>query len=245
MRLSRPSSRIILRTPQDPLPRVGIGRTYFEVRDDAAAQENFQQAVELVCQECPLYSGDDYLRGEVPSNRDLPEYIFMPAWTRLGQVYLTRRNYEDVVGIMEEAIAWSNSQDRDDPDFQEIPIEAYYVAATAYYYIDKDEAGNPMCDRRQLNWSIQHCASGSANVWKTPSRWIISSAYTSFAGITRILKQHLKSFFPTAMRSHVSSSPLTPMLMTPVPPMPGTGKMSKTPMPRTQRVRPHGYPDWR
>ncbi len=31
--------QIAIRTPEDPLPYVELGKTYFEVRDDDAAQE--------------------------------------------------------------------------------------------------------------------------------------------------------------------------------------------------------------
>jgi tetratricopeptide (TPR) repeat protein len=93
-----------------------------------------------------LYTGDDYLAGQVPEQRELPEYIFMPAWTRLGQVYYTRRNFEDAIGIFEEAIAWGEAQDPDSEDYQTIPLEAYYALAAAYYYVDSDSEGRPLCD---------------------------------------------------------------------------------------------------
>jgi tetratricopeptide (TPR) repeat protein len=139
-------TQIIFRTPEDPLPYVELGRTYFEIRDDDAAQEYLDQARNLVCEECPLYTGDDYLAGQVPEQRELPDYIFMPAWTRLGQVYYVRRNYEDAIGIFEEAITWGEAQDPDSDDYQPIPIEAYYTLAAAYYYVDSDSEGRPLCN---------------------------------------------------------------------------------------------------
>ncbi len=139
-------TQIIFRTPEDPLPYVELGRTYFEIRDDGAAQEYLEQARNLVCEECPMYTGDDYIAGNVPEQPELPEYIFMPAWNRLGMVYYVRRNYEDAIGVFEEAIAWGEAQDPDSEDYQTIPLEAYYTLAAAYYYVDSNEDGDPLCN---------------------------------------------------------------------------------------------------
>jgi tetratricopeptide (TPR) repeat protein len=121
--------QIIIRTPDDPYPYVELGKTYFEIRDDAAAQEALEQAVSLVCPDCPLYTYDEGRRTPL-EERQLPEQIYMPAWTRLGMVYFTRRNYEDAIAIFEEAIAWGEAND------QTVPLEAYYVTAAGYYYLD-------------------------------------------------------------------------------------------------------------
>jgi len=133
-------TRIVERTPNDPLPWLEIGKTYFELREDDAAQENLEQAVQLVCEECPLHDGleilDDNWREE---NRQLPGEVYMPAWVRLGQVYFTRRNYESALGVLEEAIAWGEAN-QEAADVT-VPVEAYYVSASAYYYLDRcDEA---------------------------------------------------------------------------------------------------------
>lgn len=122
---------IIERNPEDPEPWLEIGKTYFEMREDNAAEDNFRQAIELVCDECPLYNSDEVLADSfVNISRDLPDEIYMPAWVRLGQVQFTRRNYESSLEVLEEAIAWGETND------EAVPIEAYYVSALAYYYLD-------------------------------------------------------------------------------------------------------------
>ncbi len=129
-------NQIIIRTPDDPLPYVELGKTYFTMRDDAAAQEYFEQAVELV-REQNRPRNDQETPLPVPEGA-LPERIYMPAWTRLGMVYFTRRNYESALDIFEEAIAWGEANN------EVVPIEAYYVTAAAYYYLDicRDDPGD-------------------------------------------------------------------------------------------------------
>lgn len=104
-------SHIILQTPDDPLPYIELGKTYFEIRDDAAAQESFSTALAL------------YEERE-------KDYYYLRTLTRLAQVYFTRRNYEDAIETFDMAIEWGLEND------QEIPLEAYYVTASAYYYLD-------------------------------------------------------------------------------------------------------------
>lgn len=133
--------QIIMRTPEDPLPYVELGRTYFEVREDDAAQANLERAVRLVCEECPLHDYSEIERNdfEIPEN-ELPAEIYLPAWRRLGMVYHARRNFEDAIAIFEELIAWSEARG------EEVPLEAYYVTATDYYYLDHAEDGTPLCN---------------------------------------------------------------------------------------------------
>ncbi len=104
-------SQIILRIPDDPLPYIELGRTYFEIRDDAAAQESFSTAIAL------------YEERE-------KDYYYLRALSRLSMVYFTRRNYEDAITTFEQAIDWGTENG------QEVPLEAYYVTAAAYYYLD-------------------------------------------------------------------------------------------------------------
>jgi tetratricopeptide (TPR) repeat protein len=131
---------IIIRTPDDPEPYTELGKTYFEVRDDAAAQEYLEQAVELVCTDCPLYDGDTVVYSDEFSEQDrrLPENVYIPAWTRLGMVYFTRRNFEDAVAMFTEVIAWGEAND------MQVPLEAYYVTGAAYFYLDMCERGVPL-----------------------------------------------------------------------------------------------------
>lgn len=128
---------IISMDPEDPLPYVELGKTYFEIRDDDAAQNYLQSAVEKYCADCPLNTevwdmdnSSYWTTGNEPRPRlsELPEEVFMPAWQRLGMVYLTRRNYEDAIDILEEAIVWGETNGVD------VPIEMHYVVASAYYY---------------------------------------------------------------------------------------------------------------
>ena len=132
-------AQIAQRTPEDPYLYIEWGKTYFEMRDDSAAQETLQQAVDLVCSQtqtaegvpedeqvsCPLVDSTELFSssadnpwkivpGQQPTpsqipwdaaNRPVPTYILISAWNRLGQVYLTRRNYEDVIAILSEAVA--------------------------------------------------------------------------------------------------------------------------------------------
>ncbi len=171
-------AQIAVRTPEDPYLYVEWGKTYFEMRDDSAAQETLQQAVDLVCAQsqtadgvaedeqvsCPLVSSSDLFAsadsnpwkivpGQQPTpnqipwdaaNRPVPTHILISAWNRLGQVYLTRRNYEDVIAILSEAVAWGEAQDPNAPDYQNIPIETYYVMASAYYYKDECRMAVPL-----------------------------------------------------------------------------------------------------
>lgn len=127
-----------IRDPQDPLPFVEIGKTYFEIRDDGAAQEYLVQAVELVCDDCPRTDYDlilSRLRGGEsaipPENVPTVDEMYVAAWRRLGMVYFTRRNYETSLEVFEELIAWGETHGED------IPLEAYYVTASAYYYLDE------------------------------------------------------------------------------------------------------------
>jgi tetratricopeptide (TPR) repeat protein len=132
--------QIILRTPQDPLPYVELGRTYFEIREDAAAQSYLSDAVALVCEDCPLYTYEELEEMRADNSfdsRELPETIFMPAWSRLANVYYTRRNYEDAIATFEEAIAWGESNGED------VPLEAYYVTGAAYFYLNQCEYAVP------------------------------------------------------------------------------------------------------
>lgn len=168
-------AQIAMSTPDDPLLYVDWGRTYYEMRDDQAAQEMLEQAVFLVCQQnqpdvpeeervsCPYVDGnvlfeesDDnpwYIGRREPrpsqipwdaENRDVPPYIMLTAWNRLGQVYLTRRNYEDAVAILAEAVAWGETQDEKSPSYTPVPIESYYVMATAYYYMNMCQMAVPL-----------------------------------------------------------------------------------------------------
>jgi tetratricopeptide (TPR) repeat protein len=126
---------------------VELGKTYFAMREDDAAQENLAQAVALVCKDCPLYDSSAILADPnytaktgslkfFTEERKLPPTILMSAWNRLGQVYYTRRNYESAIAILEEAIACGErSQCGATP--KQIPIESYYVTASAYFYLDK------------------------------------------------------------------------------------------------------------
>jgi len=128
----RTYQEIMLRTPDDPQVYTELGRTYFEVRDDAAAQDNLEQAVALVRRE-------NEAALEADPNADPP--IYVPAWTRLGMVYFTRRNYEDAIAIFEEIIAWSETHNTS------APLEAYYVTGAAYFYLDECERAVPLLFR--------------------------------------------------------------------------------------------------
>jgi tetratricopeptide (TPR) repeat protein len=123
--------QIIMRTPEDPRTYVELGRTYFEVREDDAAQINLERAVSLVCEDCPLHTFEEIEEaGYTYPPGDLPDEIYAPAWLRLGNVYHTRRNYESAIAIYEELIAWDIAND------VEVPLEAYLVTASDYYYLD-------------------------------------------------------------------------------------------------------------
>lgn len=130
--------QIAIRTPEDPLPYVELGKTFFEIRDDSAAQDYLEQAVSLVCPDCPRQSYEVIRAGEFDTDK-LPtrDGLYEPAWRRLGMVYLTRRNYEASIEVFEELIAWGEKYD------VEISVEAYYVTATAYYYKDWCDLGVP------------------------------------------------------------------------------------------------------
>ncbi len=113
----------------------------FEAREDDAAQVNLERAVRLVCADCPLhdYSDIEKLGFEIPEN-ELPAEVYIPAWRRLGMVYHARRNFEDAIAILEELLAWGEAHD------VAVPLEAYYVTATDYYYLDRAEDGTPLCN---------------------------------------------------------------------------------------------------
>ncbi len=135
--------QIIVRTGgKDPQPYTELGRTYFEIRDDDAAQQNLERAVELVCADCPRYSYRDLEQSgfQIDPER-LPEEINISAWRRLGNVYHTRRNFEDAIAIFEELIAWCKAHN------VEVPIDAYFVSAAGYYYLDHSADGAPLCNR--------------------------------------------------------------------------------------------------
>jgi tetratricopeptide (TPR) repeat protein len=140
-------NQIAIRTPNDPSIYVELGKTYFEMREDDAAQENLEQAVSLVCKDCPAYdftsmlddTGDPAGAGIftfLSKQRSLPAQIDMSAWSRLGEVYFTRRNYESAINILEEAIACAE-QSKCGQAPRALPIESYYVTASAYFYLDK------------------------------------------------------------------------------------------------------------
>jgi len=130
-------NEIARRNSSDPAIYVELGKTYFETREDDAAQENLEHAVELVCKACPLHdSGEILTSGFFDKPRSLPDQINYSAWTRLGQVYATRRNYESSIAILEEAIACSE-QGKCGVKPDSAPIEVYYVTAAAYYYLDE------------------------------------------------------------------------------------------------------------
>ena len=130
--------QIIMRIPEDPRTYVELGRTYFEVREDDAAQINLERAVSLVCEDCPLYTfGEIEEAGYTYPSGDLPDEIYAPAWLRLGNVYHVRRNYEDAIATYEELIAWNTAND------VEVPLEAYLVTASDYYYLDKCDVAVP------------------------------------------------------------------------------------------------------
>lgn len=133
--------QIIMRTPDDPRPYVELGRTYFEVGEHESAQANLERAVALVCEDCPLHTYEELeaMDFTIPTD-ELPDEIYVPAWRRLGMVYHTRRNFEDAIATFEELIAWAEAHD------VEIPLEAYYVSATDYYYLDSTEDGEPLCN---------------------------------------------------------------------------------------------------
>jgi tetratricopeptide (TPR) repeat protein len=140
-------NQIAARVPNDPSIYVELGKTYFEMREDDAAQENLEQAVALVCEDCPLYDSLQILEdptftvksGDLEfftQSRPLPDKVMMSAWNRLGQVYYTRRNYESAIAVLEEAIA-CGTRSRCEVKPKDIPIESYYVTASAYFYLDK------------------------------------------------------------------------------------------------------------
>jgi tetratricopeptide (TPR) repeat protein len=130
-------NEIAIRTPNDPGIYVELGKTYFEMREDDAAQENLEQAVALVCKACPLYDSNAILSDPnfLTKSRNLPDRIYMPAWSRLGQVYFTRRNYESAIAVLEEAIGCGEKSACGQTP-KDVPVEAYYVTASAYFYLD-------------------------------------------------------------------------------------------------------------
>lgn len=133
---------IMVRTPEDPAIYVEMGKTYFEIRDDDSAQTMLETAVRLVCDYCPIHTYKEILVTKEPlfldrTDRDLPDSLNMSAWLRLGQVYYTRRNFESALEILEEAIAYGETKE------ERVPIEAYYITAGAYYYLDRCELAVP------------------------------------------------------------------------------------------------------
>ncbi len=134
-------NEILIRTPEDPLPYVELGRTFYEVRDDEAAQIHFERAIKLVCEDCPRITFEELEANRFEYPEDLiPANMFIPAWRRLGNVYHTRRNFEDAVAIFEELIAYAKAND------EEVPIDTLYTSATDYYYLDRDSEGRPLCN---------------------------------------------------------------------------------------------------
>lgn len=135
---------IMVRTPEESIIYIELGKTYFEIRDDDAAQTILEQAVRLVCEDCPLHTYREILtRGgeDGPlfldrTDRKLPDDL-NTAWLRLGQVYYTRRNYESALEILEEAIAYGEKHE------QRAQVETYYITAGAYYYLDRCELAVP------------------------------------------------------------------------------------------------------
>ncbi|HOA24977.1 MAG: tetratricopeptide repeat protein [Aggregatilineales bacterium] len=132
---------IIARTQDDPLPYVGLGRTYFEIREDSSAQQWLERAVQLVCDECPLHTYEELeeMDFEIPES-ELPEEVYVPAWHRLGMVYHARKNFESAIAIYEELIAWAKVND------VELPIEVYYISAADFYYLDRTADDEPLCN---------------------------------------------------------------------------------------------------
>jgi tetratricopeptide (TPR) repeat protein len=145
---------------EDGLAQETLQQAVFLVCDKGQADAGIEETER---QDCPFLDsteiiderGDWYVDpGKTPrdnqipwdaDNRDVPPQVLMSAWNRLGQVYLTRRNYEDVVAILAEAIAWGEAQE--DPTaegYQEVPIESYYVLASAYYYMDECHFAVPL-----------------------------------------------------------------------------------------------------
>jgi|GEM_PF-916010 len=171
-------AQIAKRIPDNPDLYWDWGKTYFEMRDDPAAQETLEQAVSLVCdggqagqgvaedkrKDCPFLTSADLFEdaennswtvspnrkpreNQIPwkkENRPVPPKVLLKAWTLLGQVYLTRRNYEDAIAILAEAVAWGEAQDPKAESYKKVPIEAYYVMATAYYYKDMCQFAIPL-----------------------------------------------------------------------------------------------------
>lgn len=137
-------NEIIKRSREDPLPYVGLGRTYFEFGEHDSAQQWLERAVQLVCGEeepCPAHTYEELeaMDFEIPADQ-LPDEVYVPAWHRLGMVYHVRKNYEDAIAVYEELIAWGEANDID------LPIEVYYVSATDYYYLDKTADDEPLCN---------------------------------------------------------------------------------------------------
>ncbi len=127
--------QIIIRTPDDPLPWTELGRTYFEIRDDEAAQFNLERAMKLVCADCPRMTYNEIKQAGYRYDPSLlPDRIYVPAWRRLGNVYHARKNFEDAIAIYEELIAWGKAHPDEVP--LEAYLEAYYVTAADYYYLD-------------------------------------------------------------------------------------------------------------
>lgn len=140
---------IMVRTPDDPKIYIELGKTYYQMRDDDSAQSIYEQAVRLICDDCPRHGYAEILATQEPrsteeftqflerTDRNLPGEVDLSAWVGLGQVYYARRNYESALEILEEAIAYG------DTNKEEVQIEAYYVTAGAYYYLDRCEIAIP------------------------------------------------------------------------------------------------------
>lgn len=134
--------QIIIRTPEDPQSWTELGRTYFEVRDDEAAQFNLQRAMSLVCEDCPRMTYNEIKEaGFVYEDNLLPEQIYVPAWRRLGNVFHARKNYEDAIATYEELLAWGRENPGEVP--MDVYLEAYYVTAADYYYLDLCDVAIP------------------------------------------------------------------------------------------------------
>ncbi|NDJ54844.1 MAG: hypothetical protein GYB68_17375 [Chloroflexi bacterium] len=128
--------QIKLRSPEDPRPNIVLGLTYFEMREDASAQANFQEALNKIEQR-------DLAIAEGADLEPFPDWMRLMAWQQIGQVYFTRRNYESAVETLQLAIDWTEANPREDDESlpagasNSASIEVYYVKALAHYYMDQ------------------------------------------------------------------------------------------------------------
>lgn len=100
--------RILANDPRNVKAWTRKCETFFRQRDDAAAQESCEQAIDL----------DD----------EFPE-----AHRQLGMVRYTRRNYEGAIESFETCISWMDAQGW---AFEDREIECYYLHGLAYYLLD-------------------------------------------------------------------------------------------------------------